>query len=200
MNNEPTHDDEFFERHLSPLESDAAPLDADSISDAVAAAGQVFASADAVHAGTSNHGNDSENETIRRESRTMFSFAKPLAVLAASAALLLVTVLTPKRAASANVTLGDVLDRLQEAKSLQLELSKDGEETEITVAGNAVRWQESTQCYRIASGSRLWKVDEAVNSVSDEENPLIQENGDEIDLLALIGGRSSVELRSVRAS
>ena len=67
------------------------------------------------------------------------------------------------------------------------------------MAGDSVRWQDSDQRYRIARGSRLWQIDETENTVSDSKNPWSSDQKS-VDLLALLGSRSSKSLRATEAT
>lgn len=207
MTDEIINDDEFLESTFQSLDEDGAPLSPEVIASAMAVAGDVFSqstgsvSEAAVAGGASGRArrlaDDSQSKNKGRE--PMFAFAKPVAVLAASAAVFLVTWFSSPATVTADLTFGDVLDELQDAKGLTLQITRAGKESEVLVAGNSVRWQDSHQQYRIASGSRLWKINEATNTVSDTENPWAAVDSQQIDLVSLIGGRTSRDLRSVKA-
>ena len=80
-----------------------------------------------------------------------------------------------------------VLDNLRQASTLQLELVKDDRSTQILVrAPGLVRKEDSPQRYEIAAGSRLWKVDEAANTVTEGDSPWYLSPDRQIDLLALL--------------
>ena len=96
-------------------------------------------------------------------------------------------------------TLGDVLDRMQAAKSLKLEVTRDGNQSEVIVVDDAVRWQESAERYQIARGSRLWKINESENTVDDSPNPWVSTKSKKVDLLALLGSQSTDALRAVES-
>ena len=129
----------------------------------------------------------------------MFSFIRPLAAIVASAAAVFIVV-TLSRGASADVNFGDVLDRLRTSKSLKLVIKQADGESEVFVADNSVRWQDSDRRYRIARGSRLWEIDESQNTVADSKNPWTFDTNESIDLLALLGSKSSKSLRAVESS
>ena len=228
MTNDITQNDDFPESAIQSLDEDAAQLQADVVANAIAAAGDVFAgepthstaacaNVDSANVDSANVDSDSfssRNRTMLGPAfetqpettpkppgrRTMFAFAKPLAVLTASVAMFVVAWFWSPGTVTADITLGDVLDQLQDAKSLKLEVTKDGKDAEVLVAGNSVRWQDSPQQYRIASGSRLWRIDEAANTVSDGANPWATRDGGKTDLIALVDGMNSNRLRSIRAS
>ena len=129
----------------------------------------------------------------------MFTVTKSLAIAAAIAASILVVAVL-SRGASANITLGDVLDHLRGSKTLKLLIKKVDGESEVLVSGDSVRWQDSDDRYRIARGTRLWQIDESENRVSDSANPWLSNASESIDLLALLGSQSSDSLRAVEAT
>ena len=191
MKDDSKPDDEFFQRTIGPLEDDVAPPNRDLMAAAIAAAAETFAA-----------GEDSDDSTRvipTKESRTMFSFVRPLAAIVATAAAVFIVVML-SRGATASVTLGDVLDRLQASKSLMLEIKQAGDQSEVLVEGDSVRWQDTEQRYRIARGSRLWQIDESENTVSDSTNPWAGAKEESIDLLALLGSQTSKSLRAVEAT
>ena len=191
MKDDSKPDDEFFQRTIGPLKDDVALPNRDLMAAAIAAATETFAA-----------GEDSDDSTRviqTKESRTMFSFVRPLAAMVATAAAALIVVML-SRGATASVTLGDVLDRLKASKSLKLEIKKAGDQSEVLVAGDSVRWQDTEQRYRIARGSRLWQIDESENTVSDLKNPWVGDKEESIDLLALLGSQTSKSLRAVEAT
>ena len=190
MKDDSKPDDEFFERTIGPLEEGVAPPNRDLMAAAIAAAGETFAA-----------GEDSDDSTRviqTKKSRTMFSFVRPLAAIVATAAAVFIGVMLSS-GASANVTFGDVLDRLKASKNLKLLIKQAGDESEVLVSGDSVRWQDSDQRYRIARGSRLWQIDETENTVSDSKNPWSSDQKS-VDLLALLGSRSSKSLRATEAT
>ena len=196
MNNDSKHDDskhdDFFQRTIGPLNEDVASPNPDLMAAAMAAATEAFAA-----------GEDQADSPITvakgKEKRTVSILSKSIAVVAAIAAsLFIIGVLS--RGASADITLGDVLDHLRGLKSFQLLIKQADGESEVLVAGDSVRWQDSDRRYRIARGSRLWQIDEAENRASDTANPWLSEEDDSIDLLALLGSQSSDSLRAVEAA
>ena len=110
MKDDSKPDDEFFERTIGPLEEGVAPPNRDLMAAAIAAAGETFAA-----------GEDSDDSTRviqTKKSRTMFSFVRPLAAIVATAAAVFIGVMLSS-GASANVTFGDVLDRLKASKNFK---------------------------------------------------------------------------------
>jgi len=145
MKDDSKHEDDFCQRMIGPLKDNSAPPNQDLMAAAIAAATETFAA-----------GEDSDDSTRviqTKESRTMFSFVRPLAaIVATTAAVLIVAMLS--RGANANVTLGDVLDRLKASKNLKLLIKQAGDEAEVLVAGDSVRWQDSESCYTCFCSSR----------------------------------------------
>jgi len=88
---------------------------------------------------------------------------------------------------SAAVPFAKVLEELGNAATLQLELSDADGRAEILIrAPGLVRKQESPHRYQIAVGSRLWKIDEADNTVTEHDSPWFASARKQIDLLALL--------------
>ncbi|MEZ6067933.1 MAG: VIT domain-containing protein [Planctomycetaceae bacterium] len=88
--------------------------------------------------------------------------------------------------------LGDVFERLNEADTLWLKVTRDGESADVYVRQpGELRWEERSGAYRIARGSRLWQItppqttDDAVPEVSSGEQRWLSPNG-QLDLLALL--------------
>ena len=110
-----------------------------------------------------------------------------LAAVAATAALIAIglTIAIHNSARGAG-TFGDVVDQLGAAKSLQFRVAKNGESSEVVVRlPDRVRWDDAQGRYRIASGSRLWKIDEASNTVTSADfQPSTKDH--KIDLVALL--------------
>ncbi|HZZ27728.1 MAG TPA: VIT domain-containing protein [Pirellulales bacterium] len=81
-----------------------------------------------------------------------------------------------------------VLDDLRAAKTLELKVTKDGQSADVWIqAPGLVRWEDSPQKYRIASGSRLWQIDEANNTAVAGDSPWFLDPHKQIDLLGLLG-------------
>ena len=191
MKDDSKPDNEFFQRTIGPLDDGVAPPNRDLIAAASAAAAETF---------TAGEDSDDSTRVIQtKESRSMFSFIRPLAAMVATAAAISIVVML-SRGATANVTFGDVLDRLSAAKTLKLLVKQAGEESEVFVSGDSVRWQDSENRYRIARGSRLWQIDESENTATDSKNPWTGDQEETIDLLALLGSQTSKSLRAVEAT
>ena len=194
MKNDSKHDDDFCQRLIGPLKDDVAPPNRDLMAAAIAKASDAFTAGEDPDDSVESH-----PKIQTKERRTMFSFVRPLAALVASAAAVFIMVALSK-GASADANLGDVLDRLRTSKSLQLLIKQADGESEVFITGNSVRWQDSDHRYRIARGSRLWEIDESQNTVADSKNPWTFDTNESIDLLALLGSKSSNSLRAVESS
>ncbi len=81
----------------------------------------------------------------------------------------------------------DVLDNLRRQQTLELQVAKDGHKAEVWIrAPGLVRWEDSPQRYRIAAGSRLWKIDEAANMAVAGDSPWFIDPRRQVDLLGLL--------------
>ncbi|MEX2287409.1 MAG: VIT domain-containing protein [Planctomycetaceae bacterium] len=89
---------------------------------------------------------------------------------------------------SGAVPFSKVLEELRGAQTLQFQVVKDGRAAEVWVrAPGLVRWEDSPQRYAVAAGSRLWKVDETTNTVTEEDSPWFIGPEQQVDLLGLLG-------------
>ena len=80
-----------------------------------------------------------------------------------------------------------VLENLRAAKTLELQVTKDGQASQVWVrAPGLVRVEDSPQQYRIAQGSRLWKIDETANTAAPGDSPWFIDPQHQIDLLGLL--------------
>ena len=72
----------------------------------------------------------------------------------------------------AAVTFGDVLKHVASADTLKLQVVQGEQKSDVLVRQpGQVRWEDSPTQYRIASGSRLWRIDEEANSAKDGASP-----------------------------
>ena len=120
----------------------------------------------------------------------MLTLAMRGAVAAAMSLLVLVTWFFSNTLGTVNaatVPFSKVLEELRGASTLELLLKKDGIESQILVsAPGLVRKEESAVRYAIAAGSRLWKVDESANTISEEDSPWFLGPSKQVDLLGLL--------------
>ncbi|MDA1018261.1 MAG: hypothetical protein O3A00_27880, partial [Planctomycetota bacterium] len=136
---------------------------------------------------------------IDQGTRKMF-VARTFVSISAVVVFGLATVMFQTRDSQAS--LGDILDDVVQAESLQLTISRDGDTAEVWLRKSGdVRWQSpGKQSYLIARGSRLWRIDEAANTARTEPNPWQDETTKQVDLLAMIGLReNAAKLRDARA-
>ncbi|MBL8817930.1 MAG: hypothetical protein JNL58_18035 [Planctomyces sp.] len=80
-----------------------------------------------------------------------------------------------------------VLSELQRADSIQLKIVREDTIADVWIrTPGLVRYQESSHKYQIAAGSRLWKIDEASNTVEETDSPWFLSPQERIDLLSLL--------------
>lgn len=93
----------------------------------------------------------------------------------------------PIQPLTAAVPFSEVLRELQTARSLHLEIVKDGTEAEVWVqAPGLVRINDAPQRYRISAGSRLWQIDETTNTVTEVDSPWFLAPEQHINLVGLL--------------
>lgn len=127
--------------------------------------------------------NDQRNKRSR-----MFTYAiRSVAVVAASAAAIVVWFNLGNVNAVSGAPLSDVLADLRTAKTLELRVVKDGHSAEVLVAApGSVRYEDSPRNYRIAAGSRLWRIDETANTVTTGDSPWFRNPKEQVDLVSLL--------------
>ena len=223
-NNSP---EEWFQQRLGALESDVAAADQAAIDRSLDLAGEAFANArpqaissqaissqatssQAISSqATSSQATSSQatggksstlltsSEVEKRRRRIMFQRAWIALTIVACA---VVIAFGPLGSVSGKLELGTILDQASRSKSLHVQVTRDGSAVDVWVSnsGRRVRWEETSTKYGIARGSRLWEIDEELNTVSSSENPWIDDDHGRIDLLALLGldGDLAIELRS----
>jgi hypothetical protein len=129
------------------------------------------------------------SETQKRRSPRML-FLLRSAITAAAAALLFTLWLTfgGPRPLAAAPSFSKVMAELRKAQTLQLEVKQADETMQVWVrAPGLVRRQHTPQQYEIAAGSRLWKIDEATNTVTEGDSPWFLDPHQQVDLLGLLG-------------
>ena len=90
--------------------------------------------------------------------------------------------------AETDVAFGEVLARLESVEMLHAELTRGDEQAEVWIRSpGVVRWQDSPGRYRIAQGSRLWRIDEETNTVTTEDSPWFREAGRSIGVFDVLG-------------
>lgn len=192
-----SRDDELLAELLPQLDSDVAPVDAEFLAGLRIRSSAAFAEASVTRpADTKDVSPDSVRISSSRD-RTMLTITARLALsitVAALGGLAWLTAWIGSGEAVGAVTLGDVLEQAIAAETLQLKVVRDGAEASVWVKQAAdqpkrIRWEDSPTLYQIASGSRLWEIDEKDNRVQSGSTAWIknQDSGDEIDLLAMLG-------------
>lgn len=109
-------------------------------------------------------------------------------VASTAAVLLLVGLATwlLQTTAGAAPTFGEVVESVQNAKSLKLQVTRNGRSHEVLVrGGDSLRWIESDDRYQIAKGDRLWRIDEHTERFNTDKATFFTDDG--LDLFALIG-------------
>ena len=103
---------------------------------------------------------------------------------ATAAAVIIGVVLFMRNPVGGAPQFSQVLDDLRSAKTLELKVTKDGHAADVWVrAPGSVRWEDSPNKYRIASGSRLWQIDETANTAVAGDSPWFLNPHEQIDLL-----------------
>ena len=117
-----------------------------------------------------------------------------VAVAGLAAALVVGLNVSNRNHSIAATPFSEVLKNLRGQQTLELQVTKEGKSAEVWVrAPGSVRWQDSPERYRIAVGSRLWKIDSAANTVTTGDSPWFIDPKRQVDLLGLleIGVRES---------
>ncbi|MEX0717093.1 MAG: VIT domain-containing protein [Planctomycetaceae bacterium] len=141
------------------------------------------------------------------------STGKAVVAIVAASVVAFLSFLGSSRTTGSEPTLGAALDRTAAADTLQLKVVRDGAEAEVWIRDSSdVHWRDTPTRYRIASGARLWRIDEEANSVAVESNPWLREEAADqhesestekpaprVDLLALLGVDASAA-RELRAA
>jgi hypothetical protein len=224
--NERPRDDAWFKQQLGALDRDVPAIDDRAVARVLTLAGKVFSESDpydaAVDSSIATFAKSSEastaksssaeladqvrveqrivtgNET-RRGRKTMLTRAL-VAVTATACAIVLV--IDPMGSTSGRLTLGSILEKTVQSKSLQMRVTRHGDDVDVWVnADGRIRWEESATRYAIAAGGRLWRVDEEQNTVENAKNPWVDEEGGQIDLLSMldVGGDAAAQFRAKRA-
>ena len=111
------------------------------------------------------------------------SFAVAAACAAAIAALF--NLGNPNAVSGARFS--DVLAEMRSAKTLELRITKQGHAAEVSIREpSLIRYEDSPRTYRIAAGSRLWRIDETTNTTTTGDSPWFVSPKEQIDLLGLL--------------
>lgn len=169
-------DDELVAKLLGQLDGDAARVRPAVIDRATRLAGEAFAE---------GHPDPVPVQPVQGGSNVIRNAILALSAVALGFVVLLVNTTGPVQGGE---TLGSILDRTGAAASLRLRVVDGSTEADVWVGtAGQVRWEESPSRYQIALGSRRWQIDEAANTVADENNPWFGDERTPVDLLALLG-------------
>ncbi len=206
------NDESDFEELLHPQKFDVAEPDHDLLERIRELTIQEFESMSAIQeSSTANVGGSSDSESPSVTISPIDPYQKtshPMKTSALVTALALVLsvcwfVIVPNTQAS-TLKLGDVLAKLKDAETLQLQVTRDGASSDVWVKNSGiVRWEVSPQKYQIARGSKLWEVsdtDSGEANVADPiQNPWTSQSGN-IDLVALLGIQSNTQNEFLEAT
>lgn len=196
-------DDELLRRHLKPLDSDAAPIDADVLVRLREASLRELDQSDHSLAAKTSQINQTETQitaevgsprvTLRRvdsqmKGRGMLTLATRAAVSVTALVVSGFVWFFAGLDAEADSTLGKVLDETRRAKSLQLKVARDGDLADVWMHEDGrLRYEVSPTSYRIADGTSLWEIDEEANLARRSDDLLLASAASDRDLLALLG-------------
>jgi tetratricopeptide (TPR) repeat protein len=205
-------DDRLLGDLLRPLDADAAPVDVEFLDRLKGQSTAEFSRA-ARDSASGSAGKDLASDSVTISSgrdRTMLTLTARLAFSITAACIGGFAWLAAWFGATnavGSVTLGDVLQQAVQSETLQLKVVRDGTESDVWVrnsgkAKSDVRWEESPTLYRIATGSRLWEIDEENNTVKSGSRNWLKpdESRQQVDLLAMLGVEDLAgRFRKVRA-
>ncbi len=178
-------EDELLTQWLAPLDEEAAEFPEHEVERITNRGRQIFLESHAPKPNPKPAVSIPE-PTPKPETRQRTMLTK--ALVAISALLGTLTWFATHDPVRAEVTLGSVLDQTTAAKTLKLQITKDGETATIWVQKpGQVRWETTPQQYRIAQGSKLWRIDETTNTAQTEAVSWVDQSSREVDLLGLIG-------------
>ncbi|MGZ0162967.1 MAG: VIT domain-containing protein [Planctomycetales bacterium] len=193
-------DDELLSGLLQTLDEDAAPVDAEFLDGLKARSTAEFSRAAQATVIEELQVNLAATDSVTISSgkdRTMFTLTARLAFSITAACIggaVWLAAWTGSGEAVGAVTLDEVLRQAVLSETLQLKVVRDGSEADVWVRNfgkqtSDVRWEESPTLYQIASGSRLWEIDEENNTVKSGSRSWLKHDGadQKIDLLAMLG-------------
>ena len=100
-------------------------------------------------------------------------------------------------------TLGGLLDKAMQAKSLKFSVDRNGKKSDVLVSlASHVRWQESKTKYRIANSNEAWEIDTEAGEPQLTKTAWHDKKTGKVDMLALLGvqPKQSKEWRGLVAS
>ena len=182
---------------LRLLDQDAAAVDSSAIATAVEFAGDVFERGEVGAARTIVR---PTLQIVRSDQGASRMLAGNRTVVTLTGCLLAVVIWLAAWSTSDRdqLAFGAVLDRTLDADMLQLRVTRDGKSADVWIReATDIRWQESPTRYQIASGSKLWRIDENDNVAVLDESPWASIAG-EVDVWSLLGVGDSVGLREAK--
>jgi Flp pilus assembly protein TadD len=210
MSDEPVNerDEARLAAVLRALDAVAAPVDRDALDALRTRATQAFDEQGSESPAERASQNDEPKIVLtvtrerKRRSMTSLFIRGMIAVggLAAAIAVCLNLVGPPRLTGAAPFS--EVVDELRGQKTLELKVTKEGKSADVWIcAPGLVRWQDSPQRYKIAAGSRLWRIDESTNTVTTGDSPWFANPKQQIDLVGLldVGVTESAPLIKARA-
>ncbi|MCA9062247.1 MAG: hypothetical protein KDA96_04290, partial [Planctomycetaceae bacterium] len=124
-----------------------------------------------VSAGHSRHSSALTNTTSRFAMKTVLTIT--VAVLAAFGIWF-----SGSSTSASSVRLADVFEQLRDQDGLQFQIHQNDTVATVWVSQpGLLRWEESPTSYRIARGSRLWRIEEEDTSVADAKATTGQADG-----------------------
>src|SRR5262245_15855512 len=178
-------DDERLAALLRTLDSSAPPPDRTLLDKFRQHSAELFLSGgtDIAPAGTARE----PSPTIRRRSKMSIAFRGMVALAATIAGLAIWLGTWPLTLARGAAPFSEVVEELRGAQTLEFQVVKEGRTATVWVrAPGLVRREESPERYEIAAGSRLWKVDETNNTVTEHDSPWFINPEQQVDLLGLL--------------
>ncbi len=172
----PSSEDERIDELLSTLDNDALPPDEEFLAELRQKSAQEFL----------RHAQAAKQPEAQATAPVVWK-ARSVAVAVATLLLCAGLLLMPLMHTQLPPAFGEVLDALANADTLHLQVTRDGKTEELWVRQpGQVRLQSDGNRYRIAQGSRLWRIDESANSAAEEDSPYFASADAPIDVLKLI--------------
>src|SRR5262245_50140939 len=118
----------------------------------------------------------------------MFSALLRLTAYATAAAVLVATAFYFWPSTTKAGPLADVLDRVADADTLHLQITREGRTGDAWVATpGKLRWDEGAGRYEIARGPKVYRIDEAANKVTASEGGYFRSDRPGLDVFGLLG-------------
>lgn len=128
-----------------------------------------------------------ESARLPKRRRKMIVLATRMLAVAATAAVLFVSWFLGQPESPDGPELRVVLAQLAQAESLHVQLTRDGQTTNVYARKpHQMRWNLPQGGYRIDDGTHLWDVDEQANRAVPRESLRAQDAGTGLDVLGLL--------------